>query len=105
MITALSVHEADVLFSLADPSGAVRATVPRDAWEAAGAHFAVGAGVVLRGVSAFSPAPGSVYLNVLPRHIVRIVPAQARLRPWRPSSGGETSMAGTSCPHSHDVQR
>jgi hypothetical protein len=64
--------DADALVTLTDPSGAISAAVARRALEEAGGGWAEGAAVALRGVSVFSPAVGSKYLNVLPSTVLRL---------------------------------
>jgi len=74
LVKAFSLTEADASVLLKDPTGEIHGTLHRKVMEDFQAELAPGAGLILKHVSVFSPAPRKHYLNITPGNILQIYP-------------------------------
>lgn len=81
IITSLTAYDSDVAAEVMDLSGSMTACVHRRVLEEHGTHFAVGAAVIVKKVSVFSPTPDSHYLNIVPACVSRVFPPGTPLPP------------------------
>lgn len=75
LVKAFSLKEADASVLLKDPTGEIHGTLHRKVLEDYQTDLAPGAGLILKHVSVFSPAPRKHYLNITPGNILQIYPA------------------------------
>lgn len=75
LVKAFSLKEADASVLLKDPTGEIHGTLHRKVLEDYQTDLAPGAGLILKHVSLFSPAPRKHYLNITPGNILQIYPA------------------------------
>lgn len=76
--------DSDTLLRLRDPSGSMIACCERQVTDEAGPRLALGACLVLRGVSVFSPSPATRYLNIVSEAVLQVFPPWTRPAPDRP---------------------
>jgi len=74
LVKAFSLTESDASVLLKDPTGEIHGTLHRKVLENYQTELAPGAGLVLKHVSVFSPAPRKHYLNITPGNILQIYP-------------------------------
>lgn len=74
VVKAFSLTEADASVLLKDPTGEIHGTLHRKVLESYQTELAPGAGLILKQVSVFSPAPRRYYLNITPGNILQIYP-------------------------------
>lgn len=74
LVKAFSLTEADASVLLRDPTGEIYGTLHRKVLENYQTELAPGAGLILKHVSVFSPAPRKHYLNITPGNILQIYP-------------------------------
>ncbi|KAJ7372221.1 hypothetical protein OS493_020656 [Desmophyllum pertusum] len=74
LVKAFSLTEADASVLLKDPTGEIHGTLHRKVLENFQTELAPGAGLILKHVSVFSPAPRKHYLNITPGNILQIYP-------------------------------
>lgn len=74
IVKAFSLTEADASVLLKDPTGEIHGTLHRKVLENYQTELAPGAGLILKHVSVFSPAPRRYYLNITPGNILQIYP-------------------------------
>jgi hypothetical protein len=79
VVMEMIVSDSDATVVLQDLFGQVTGCVHRRVLEEYGRDFSVGATLVLKTVSVFSPKPSSHYLNIVPSCVARIFPARTPL--------------------------
>eukprot|EP00035_Acanthoeca_spectabilis_P020032 m.430823 g.430823 ORF g.430823 m.430823 type:complete len:455 (-) comp17216_c0_seq1:1486-2850(-) len=108
MVKQLKMSDTDASILLVDPSGEMKGTLHRRVFDKYSAEdLAVGAVLVLKQVSVFSPAPRRFYLNITPNNILKHfrpdTPMPERTSPPRSKGSTWTSSptSSASTPISH----
>ena len=73
------LHGMGAAVEFLDPTGEITGCVHPRVIEEHGRDFNIGAAVILKRVSVFSPEPGSHYLNVCPSNVARVFKPDTRL--------------------------
>ncbi|XP_078377088.1 uncharacterized protein LOC144660357 [Oculina patagonica] len=94
LVKAFSLTEADASVLLKDPTGEIHGTLHRKVLEDFQSELAPGAGLILKHVSVFSPAPRKHYLNITPGNILQIYPPDPQYMSSSQSLASQCTQAG-----------
>eukprot|EP01138_Halocafeteria_seosinensis_P007838 gb/GECG01008008.1/.p1 GENE.gb/GECG01008008.1/~~gb/GECG01008008.1/.p1 ORF type:complete len:447 (+),score=61.81 gb/GECG01008008.1/:1-1341(+) len=72
VVLSLTKYDDDTIAKVADPTDSITATIPRHVVEEFSPDFRVGAVIIVRRASMFSPTPGIKYLNIVSKNIEKV---------------------------------